>query len=773
MSSRKKLLTWVIVVGALGLYPWVAIAWFEVNPGGLATVPWSVASAVPPLVYALLVLLCLPRSSIKQRIAGIGVLCTFHALLGILTGALYSFIGLIPFERALTQAFLQVPPSLFLQIIWAPLALLPFRHLLLPRPPRDPLPVPQREKPRPRTKPVAPLPSAQSTWDPAPAPLQQELRAPEIAEARPILVPPEDKDDKVEAWLASLAATEPEPALSAGGDASGRSLSIPILGEEPNLPIETWFREEPVVGVEQAVSGQGPLTSAPHGERPWAEGPTLMQGEERKDQPPPQTLPTGTDRMPPAEPDPTDIRIPFERIADQLPAETFLLPLDRLASNLREPNLLLIPQRLILPQLPEGVVRVPWGEVAAQFPKHALALPGEEMAKRISNGGLLLPLDEVVRQLSPEALHLPLRSVDVHGIEQFSAPFQPSVSDPASTVDVPAEGLDRAQAAIPPSESLSPRQAQESEARLPVEAPRSVEVEWSIPEATEYQGSPGPEAERLEVSPAGPAHLTRQFVEAQRMSDLLAPLGSPKVDVQVTGEVTLFTVSSPRLAKETLVAAATRLVLLLAGGRGLPPVDQATLRGSGGAMVLTSLALAGAGGSALVAGVRQKGSLALIEVLSRRVAAEYRANHQNLTAVSGALAAQERYAPEFEGVPVPNQVERLAGSLRAFGAVIPSALRDATDGTLLYLFLAPGTTAQPLGRFARDLYRAMRVNGQPGGLAPFQSAVLRIGRQRVVVRLVAEEAGRASILVTAGNGMAQPGLAHLQVERAAACLGLR
>jgi hypothetical protein len=188
-------------------------------------------------------------------------------------------------------------------------------------------------------------------------------------------------------------------------------------------------------------------------------------------------------------------------------------------------------------------------------------------------------------------------------------------------------------------------------------------------------------------------------------------------------------------------------------------------------MVLTSLALAGAGGSALVAGVRQKGSLALIEVLSRRVAAEYRANHPNPTAVSGALTAQERYAPEFEGVPVPSQVERLAGSLRAFGAVIPSALRDATDGTLLYLFLAPGTAAQPLGRFARDLYRAMRVNGQPGGLAPFQSAVLRIGRQRIVVRLVAEEAGRANLLVTAGNGMAQPGLAHLQVERAAACLG--
>jgi hypothetical protein len=770
LSSLKKLLAWLIVAGALALYPWVAISWIESNPGWLVTIPWSIASAVPPLVYALLVLLCLPRSSAKQRIAGIGVLCTFHALLGILTAAFYAFIKLIPFERALTQAFLQGPPSLFLQIIWAPLALLPFRHLLLPRPRRDRPPIPQREKPRPRTKPVAPLPPGQSIWDPAPVLLQQELRAPEIAEAIPILSSPGDKDDKVEARLTSLAATEPEPALSVGGDVPERSLSIPILGEEPNLPIETWVREELVVGVEQTVSGQGPLTSAPHGENPWAEGPALMQGEEHKDQPPPQILPTGTDGIPPAEPDHTDIRIPFERIADQLPAEAFLLPLDQVASNLPEPNLLLIPQRLVLPQLPEGVVRVPWGMVAAQFPKHAVALPDEEMAQRIPNGGLLLPLDEVVRQLSPEVLHLPLRSVDVQGIEHFPAPFQSSVAVPPSPVEVPAEGLDRAQAAIPPLKSLSSRQAQELEARSPVEAPGSVEVEWSISEATEYQGATSLEAERLEVSTAEPAHLSRQFVEAQRISDILAPFGSPKVDAQVVSGVTLFTVASPRLAKEALVAAATPLVPLLTGGRGLPPVDQATLRGSGGAIVLTSLAPAGAGGSALVAEVRQKGSLALIEVLSRRVADEYRVNHPNRTTASGALASQERYASEFEGVPVSSQVERLAGSLQAFGPVIPSAIRDATDGTLLYLFLAPETTAQPLGRFARDLYRIMRVNGQSGGIGPFQSVVLRIGRQRVVVRLVAERPGKASILVTAGSGMGQPGLAHLQVERAAACL---
>lgn len=770
MSRLKKLLAWLVVAGALALYPWVAITLFEGNPAELVTIPWSIASAVPPLVYALLVLLCLPRSSAKQRIAGIGILCTFHALLSILTGALYSFTGMISFERAMTQAFLQVPPSPFLQIIWASLALLPFRHLLLPRPRRDPLPAPQREKPRPRTKPVAPYPPAQSTWDQAPAPLQQELRASEIAEAMPILVPPGDKDDKVEAWLASLAATEPEPALSTGGDVLERSPSIPILEAEPDLPIETWFREEPVVGVEQAVSGQGPLAPAPQGENPWAEGPALMQGAEHKDQPPLPILPTETDEIPLAEQDHTDIRIPFERIADQLPAEAFLLPLDRLSSNLREPNRLLIPQQLILPQLPDGVVRVPWGVVAAQFPKHALAIPDEEMAQRISNGGLLLPLDEVVRQLSPEAFCLPLQSVDVQGIEHFPAPFQPSVSHPAATVDIPAEGLDLTQAIVPPVESLSPRQVQESEARPPVEVPRSGEVEWSIPAATEYQDATDPEATRLEVLTAEPDHLSRQFVETQRISGLLAPLGSPKVDVQVVSGVTLFLVSSPRLTKEALVAAATPLVPLLVDGCGLPPVDQATLRGSGGAVVLTSLMLAGAGGSALVAGVRQRGSLALIEVLSRRVAEEYRASHPNRAAASRALASQERYAPEFEGVPVPSQVKRLAGSLQAFGPVIPSAIRDATDGTLLYLFLAPETTAQPLGRFARDLCRAMRVNGQPGGFAPFQSVVLRIGGQRVVVRLVAEGPSRASVLVTAGSGMGQPGLAHLQVERVAACL---
>jgi hypothetical protein len=61
----------------------------------------------------------------------------------------------------------------------------------------------------------------------------------------------------------------------------------------------------------------------------------------------------------------------------------------------------------------------------------------------------------------------------------------------------------------------------------------------------------------------------------------------------------------------------------------------------------------------------------------------------------------------------------------------------------------------------------MEVEGQPGGVGPFQSVVVRLGSQRVVVRPITTSAGRSTLLIAATAGDARSGLAQLQLERVA------
>lgn len=125
------------------------------------------------------------------------------------------------------------------------------------------------------------------------------------------------------------------------------------------------------------------------------------------------------------------VRISFERIAGQLPADAFRLPLDRLGANLLEPGHLLVPRRLLGPQLAEGRARVQWSVVAEQFPRQAVAVSDADIAARLPEGVLTLPLDEVIRQLPGDAFALSSPIVDVRGIEDFPPPFQPHVPPPS------------------------------------------------------------------------------------------------------------------------------------------------------------------------------------------------------------------------------------------------------------------------------------------------------------------------------------------------------
>jgi hypothetical protein len=160
--------------------------------------------------------------------------------------------------------------------------------------------------------------------------------------------------------------------------------------------------------------------------------PSAAMSPARKSPPPP---PRPTVKSPPAPPvidgeaEPV-IRVPFDRIAGQLPPEVFTLPPARLAESLQEPHVLLVPRRLVLPQLGEGAVEVAWALVESQFPELAFAMPQAEVRRRFPEWVLSLPMDVVVSQVPPELFRVKGPAADLSGIGDFPAPFTPGPPEP-------------------------------------------------------------------------------------------------------------------------------------------------------------------------------------------------------------------------------------------------------------------------------------------------------------------------------------------------------
>jgi hypothetical protein len=143
----------------------------------------------------------------------------------------------------------------------------------------------------------------------------------------------------------------------------------------------------------------------------------------------PEPQPVADPASAPAVDEPT-VRVSFDRVAADLPAEAFRGPLDQVAARMQHPGALLIPLSRVLPQLGEGLIQVGWDVVASQFPREQMAVSDAEMTERLPNG-IHLPLDEVIRQISPDLFVTSGPAIDVRGLESFPAPFQPLLSDPA------------------------------------------------------------------------------------------------------------------------------------------------------------------------------------------------------------------------------------------------------------------------------------------------------------------------------------------------------
>jgi len=134
------------------------------------------------------------------------------------------------------------------------------------------------------------------------------------------------------------------------------------------------------------------------------------------------------------------VRVSFARIAEQLPAEAFVLPFERLSESLREPHVVLVPRRVVLSQMRDGAVAVTWAHIASQFPDLALGMSDDEFRTQYPDLKLWLPMEEIAAQFPAGSIAAALAPETV-GIELAAAPGAAIPVTPAPS-RVPAIGHD-------------------------------------------------------------------------------------------------------------------------------------------------------------------------------------------------------------------------------------------------------------------------------------------------------------------------------------------
>jgi hypothetical protein len=752
IANLKKPWAWLAAIAVFCLALASSTALYVVNPAVKLQLPWWAAVAAPALVYGLVLPLCVPRMRIGGWLAGFSTLAVLHVGIALATAGLYARVGFISFEQALGPALWGFPPALVLAMVGSLVMTLPFLGALAPRA-------------------AAPRPQADVTPRQAGAP-KQPRQAPEI-------IPSKDR----QAWARVSTGAEHESAASAAVTQAvsvlpAMAVAAPALVEPPpavaelppavaELPpavaeLPVVVPDEPVVHAAplSGVNGAAPDTAPADAPAAWgddlppanvpdfrqtlselfgepAAAPVVEETLEAPDElvaPEPSfTAAVAADAPATSE---AVVRIPFDRVVGQLPPGVFRVPLGQVGARLREAETLVVPQDVVVPQLGEGVVQVAWEVVAEQFPAAVFAVAPAEVKERIVNGRLLLPLDEIVRQLPPEvfAASIGPGPVEVPGIESFPVPFKPLGWE------------------APPAPSF----AEPASVTLP--AP---------PVLLEVERAPEPVPVAAEAPVQAPAIETRYVAKpqgnAEKLAALMAPWETAAFNEVQVGDFAIISVSAAGLAGSAVVAAAGRLSPVIAR-RAPRPVEQATLRGVGGTLVLTPVGSGWNTGTALAVGLRPGGPLARLEILARRAAAAHD---------PGSPAAERQAvmpAARFDAAPPPAAAAAAAEDLQAFGPLTAQSYREPTSGVLIHCFVPPGASATELAPFAWELAQAMAQGSQAGPLGSFHSAVLRSGRERFEIRRLPSAAGPAPVLVVGGADTGRPGLARLQVERAAARL---
>ncbi|TMQ20930.1 MAG: hypothetical protein E6K82_16645 [Candidatus Rokuibacteriota bacterium] len=699
-----------IVVAALATGTGTAL--FEWNLGRNLVVPLGLVALAPLIVYVVLALAAMPGEPAARRLTWALAACGVNAVLGLATSVSLALTHPLSIEGAVARAFGGFAPAPLIHLVAAPLVLLVWRGPLTTS--RRRVPRGERSAAGPRS---APAPLGSPNWDAVLRPSSVTWNAGHGAgpaafeRARP-------KHDEPESEPA-VAAAPPEPPPP----------SVPT-------PAPTFVPAPPVVA--------SPVAKAP---KAAAAGASVKSVEQAR---------------PPAVDEPV-VRIAFDRIAAQFPADVFTLAPARLGESLREPHTLVVPQRLVLPQLHQGAVEIAWTLIEDQFPELALAMPASEVRRRYPDWVVALPMDEVVRQIPPDLFHLAAPAADISAIGEFPAPFEPGPPAPVVEPEPPTVIM----SAPPPAAPAPPAP--------PAAPPAAVSVDARIVARTSPPKSPPPAAPppspktpKSTIRPAaavaapaaGESHDEEFGALARALAVPLAPLGALEWHARpIAGRLLVCFVAPglPRAAVEALGVRGHALLERLAGW----PVDQVTVRTSRVACILVPVT-----SGTLVVGVRRGGPVAFAEVLAARARAGGGRALRTPVAAAGLGAAS--LTPAVEGTG-HGRVGEAARALGVFGSIV-STVTTSDGGAPVYLFAASADAA--VAGAARAVHDTLIAGHDEAGLGHLDSVVLRHGRERAIVRGLRGASGAPALLAAAGE-VTLTGRAQRAAARAATLLEAR
>jgi hypothetical protein len=738
----------ILTVANLAAYAVAAMAVFVLSPAADLSLPWWVALTAPAVVYSLLVMMCCPRASTAEAIGIVALLFVAHAALASATGMVYAAFSAQPYPLAFATAAWEYLPAPVLQVLCVSVLVLPFRTVYA--------------APRARRRGRFALSAAASELPPSP------FAAPDAA--LPEAPPP------------SLAAA-PEGLGGASGSHSGRP-----------APIAGGSRSDGAERVEEVVS---------------------IPFSRIADQLPAGAFTLPPDRLSANLLEPGHLLVPTRLVLPQLADGFVTVAWEEVADQFPR-HALAVNEAAVRDGLPEGRIVLPLDEVVRRLPPEmfVLSMPSVDVQgiERFPLPFRPLEPDPTLPEMIPPAPAPapPVQAPPVQDMEIAPPPVGPAQDEPeiveveAAATPV-AERMSSIEEPALEAEYIPPFLSGESEIEYGlgsrveeslaldepeplIEAPPIVEPPAVVETPVAAAVAPPPTAPMepprapVDARPAAPPREKSPTVvepsrpplggvdrahQASQLAGVLTPFG--KLEVSTTGieGVTLFTFASGALPPDAVLRSAGAVLPFLMSGRAPWPVDQLTVRREGGAIIITPLGPIESGGPAMVASVGRVGSLALLEIVCLKAAREHRAAYPSAPRRAPAATPAAPYETRASG---GLSLGFLAGDLDAFGSVAPTVLRDASGGNEVCVFLAPGGDSRAVAGFSVDVCGALVPVGDEPSLGTLQSVTFRLGARRLVVRPVKGRPGRFSVLVAAGEAVDRPGLAHRQLERAAALL---
>jgi hypothetical protein len=468
-------------------------ALFEADLGRGLLLSSAMVAGAPPVLYLLLAFALLRGAPFSRRLGWAVGACGIYAALGLFSGVTLSFAHPMSMEGALRRCLWSYAPAPFISLLAAPLVLLAWRSRLVSA--RVVVRAARAQAPLVARVPGPPLPSATPDWDS----VLQVSTPPQWASAQATAVferAGRERDGVTEEPVREE--RKPAPPVVAAPPAATAAPPAATAGPMVAAPA-------PAVTAKPLVAAPAPVAPPP-APKAAAPAPKAAPAAPKAASPAPRA-PAPVRVAPPASSEPTTpaseavVRVPFDRIADQLPPDVFTLPPARLGESLHEAHVILVPCRLILPQLGEGAVEIPWTLVDGQFPDLAFAMPQAEVRRRFPGWVISLPMDEVVRQIPLDTFRVQGPAADLSDIGEFPAPFTPGPPEPEEPAAPPTpEPVVKAERA--PVAKAQPAPVVPPPAPVPVVAAEPLVV---IPEVLfAPEPSPAPVVAATPVAPPAP-----------------------------------------------------------------------------------------------------------------------------------------------------------------------------------------------------------------------------------------------------------------------------